>query len=368
MHIAIVAKVFPTNELIEKSEGDYMASTLKDFTEEMLERGHEITIIADKGGEKAGEPRVVNTEPVDMTGMRFLTRIPSTWQKLREENNREEFDLVLTWDWSGIIPSWLFTRGNKPLVTSLRGLMPADFNRIAYNASKPKYWLYRVIESQVSLCDLVIANSSNTAESIHQNVRTEIVHNGVNFEHFNNAEEKELDFERFTTGYFGRFSEEKGLHTLVESLEGVDAKLLMFGDGELKQELQDKAEELGVDDKIEWMGLVPPEEVASYMKALDSVSLPSRIEGFGSVILESMAAGSPVICSTGTGGRDIIQDEENGMIIEPENSEQLSKKLRKLKDNPELHEKISENGVETARENTWEDFTDSYLQLFKELQ
>ncbi len=368
MHVAIVAKVFPTNELIEKSDGDYMASTLKGFTEEMLERDHEITIIADKGGEKDGEPRVVNTEPVDMTGLRFLTRIPSTWRKLREENNRKEFDLVLTWDWSGIIPSKMFTRGNKPLVTSLRGLMPAEFNRKAYDTSKLKYWVYRVVESQISLCDLVIANSTNTAESIHQNVRTEIVHNGVNFEHFSEAEEKQMEFDNFTTAYFGRFSEEKGLHTLVESLEDADVKLLMFGDGDLKEELQRKAENLGVDDKIEWMGLVPPEEVASYMKALDSVALPSRIEGFGSVILESMAAGTPVICSTGTGGRDIIEDEENGMLVEPENTEELSEKLRKLKENPELCEKISENGVETARENTWERFTDSYLQLFEELQ
>jgi len=366
MHVAILAKVYPTDELIKKSEGDYMAYTLKDFTDEMVERDHEITIVADKGGEREKKPRVVNTDPVDITGARFLTRIPSTWRKIRQENKRSEIDLVLTWDWSGILPGWMFTRGKKPLVTSLRGLMPADFHRKAYRISSARYWMYRVLEKQVSLCDLMIANSANTAESVHQDVRTEIVHNGVNFQHFKEAEEADLEHEGFLAGYFGRFSEEKGLHTLVESLQDTDVTLLMFGDGDIKQELQEEAEELEVEDKIQWKGLVPPEQVASYMKALDTVILPSKIEGFGSVILESMAAETPVIASKGTGGRDIIKEEVNGLTVEPENSVELSEKISKLKDHPDLCKKMSESGVETARDHTWKEFTDSYLQLFKE--
>jgi glycosyltransferase involved in cell wall biosynthesis len=109
----------------------------------------------------------------------------------------------------------------------------------------------------------------------------------------------------FTLGYVGRLADEKGVDTLLEALallNDTDARCLIAGDGPARPSLEDLAGRLGVSDRVEWAGYVPHDEIPRAYAAMDVAVIPSRTvpswkEQFGRVVLEALAAETPVIVS-----------------------------------------------------------------------
>ena len=77
-----------------------------------------------------------------------------------------------------------------------------------------------------------------------------------------------------------------------------------------------------------------------YLKAFDIFVLPSVKEGMPWVILEAMAAGLPIVATRVGGVSEMIKDEQNGLLIEPKNSQVLAEKITRLLKNPEVSQKL----------------------------
>jgi glycosyltransferase involved in cell wall biosynthesis len=87
--------------------------------------------------------------------------------------------------------------------------------------------------------------------------------------------------------------------------------------------LEAKADRLGVADRVILAGYVPEEEKADHFRLADRFVLPSEGEGFGLVLLESLACGTPVIASNVDGGREAVAGGRFGMLVDPTNDSDL---------------------------------------------
>ena len=131
--------------------------------------------------------------------------------------------------------------------------------------------------------------------------------------------------------YAGRFIPLKGVDLLLRAFATVpskDAKLHLLGDGPEKQRLEFLARDLGILDRVAWLAKRDPAGVQLEMEKADVTLLPSRKDGWGAVVNESLMAGTPVICSTACGAAELIRQPWLGTVFQSGSVEDLAKALQ----------------------------------------
>ncbi|PKO34142.1 MAG: glycosyltransferase [Betaproteobacteria bacterium HGW-Betaproteobacteria-7] len=124
----------------------------------------------------------------------------------------------------------------------------------------------------------------------------------------------QLPPDAWIVGNVGRLHPDKDQATLIRGFAlardrlPADACLAIMGSGELADDLQRLASELGVADQVRFLGQVPG--ARRYFRAFDVFALSSDHEPFGMVLLEAMAADLPIICSDCGGGKEVVADPE----------------------------------------------------------
>ena len=123
--------------------------------------------------------------------------------------------------------------------------------------------------------------------------------------------------------YLGRISPEKGLDLLIEAFARVHARrpqavLMVVGRGPSVEDLQDRVQELGLGEHVLFAGAVPHADVPQYMAAADLFVFPSTAETQGLVLLEAMAAGTPVVAVHGPGADDALEADHGGVLSRPD--------------------------------------------------
>ncbi len=203
----------------------------------------------------------------------------------------------------------------------------------------------------------VIANSEETKRSILANNpklispdRIRVIYNGINLDAYDRLEVGHV-FERkpgeFIIGNAGRLSPEKGQRFLIDlaailKYKGYFFKILIAGEGKLKQELVNYAHEKGVQDEVVFLGFV--ENIKSFMTGIDLFCLTSLWEGFGYVLVEAMACRKPVIAFDVRSTREIIDQGVNGYFVEDFNLKHMAEKIETMINNPSQSEKMGEEG------------------------
>ncbi|MDM9596597.1 glycosyltransferase family 4 protein [Pseudomonas guariconensis] len=130
----------------------------------------------------------------------------------------------------------------------------------------------------------------------------------------------------------------KGLHTLLDALEGADYPVLLLGGGPQEQELRAQAERLGLRN-LRFLGRLDDEDKACLLQRCHALVFPShlRSEAFGISLLEAAMYGKPMIsCEIGTGTTFVNIDGETGLAVPPENPPALREAMRRLWDEPGL--------------------------------
>jgi glycosyltransferase involved in cell wall biosynthesis len=165
----------------------------------------------------------------------------------------------------------------------------------------------------------------------------------------NLRQEYGLSEEYFIVGYVGRITFEKGIEYLINALVDVvkitdRIKLVIAGDGNKKTELQELVKELKLNKYVIFTGFIAHEDISSFYGLCDVVVLPSIWnEPLSRVLIESFYFNKPVIATRTGGTPEIIKDGENGLLVEPKNSDQIADKILFLYQNPEIHKRIQEN-------------------------
>ena len=115
------------------------------------------------------------------------------------------------------------------------------------------------------------------------------------------------------------------------------------------------------DPFVNFMGYVTFEELLRQFKTNHLFVFPTMGEGFGLVLLEAMAAGLVPITTNNCGGPDIIQDGENGFIIEVGDTATLVEKIMWCLNHPEEVERMSFKAIEIAKQYTWERYEENIV-------
>lgn len=152
--------------------------------------------------------------------------------------------------------------------------------------------------------------------------------------------------------YAGRLAEEKRIDILLKAFYFIKDKyptwhIGIVGDGPLRQSLEKLRDELRLQDRVHFFGLV--ECPHYFMKKADMFVLCSQYEGFPVALVEAMANGLPVIASEyHYGVRDIIEDGINGLIVPPADIQSLSRAMDHLMCNKEERIRMGQKAVEIS--------------------
>jgi glycosyltransferase involved in cell wall biosynthesis len=143
-----------------------------------------------------------------------------------------------------------------------------------------------------------------------------------------------------------------------------DVAYVIVGDGPLRNDLAALAGELSIADRVRFVGA--RRDAVSIVAAADLFVLSSRWEGLPLVVLEALAAGTPVVATDVRGVRELVTHERTALLA-PDNAHALAAALRRLLDDQRLAESLREGGRRLAARYGEAQMTDRYLELYRSL-
>ena len=162
----------------------------------------------------------------------------------------------------------------------------------------------------------------------------------------------------------------KGIDLNLRALARISAthpqlqwEYVIVGEGPLRYELETLSAELGLTERVRFLGRISYAGTMQAIAAADIFSLPSWGEAFGIVYLEAMARMRPVIGCLENGAADIISDGVDGLLIPPQDEVALAQALESLLSDPERCSRIGVAGRQTAEGFSWQENAQRMLRL-----
>lgn len=151
----------------------------------------------------------------------------------------------------------------------------------------------------------------------------------------------------------GRHVYYKGFDVLIRAIQSIEADLWIGGRGPLTGSLTQLARDLGLAERVKFLGFIPDQLLLAYYEACDVFCMPSveRSEQFGLVQLEAMHCGKPVVTTRlGTGVEYVTIDGETGLLAPPKDPAALAATLRTLLGNAALRARMGAAGKRRVEE------------------
>lgn len=244
-----------------------------------------------------------------------------------------------------------------PVVHTIHG---AAFH---YGQSSLAHWNYRRAEKWaaqrcdhfISVCDAM--TDQYVAAQIAEPDQFTTVYSGMDVEPFLNANESRDELRRrfgFTAdhvvvGKVARLFPLKGHEHIVAAAPQIvdrnpNVRFLLVGDGILRPEFERQIAELGLTEHFVFTGLVPPDEVAGLIGAMDIVVHTSRWEGLARVLPQGLIAGKPVISFDIDGAREVVKPGETGYLVPAGTTDGLTEAVSELAGNAQLRDQMGTTG------------------------
>jgi glycosyltransferase involved in cell wall biosynthesis len=198
----------------------------------------------------------------------------------------------------------------------------------------------------------------------------EIIHNPVFTEALHRKADKEVEHPWFNSDVevllgVGRLTPQKDFATLLRTVarlrEDRDVRLIILGEGEERDQLQDLCRELGIADHVDLHGFV--DNPIKYMARSDVFVLSSVWEGFGIVVVEALASGTPVVSTCGDEGPgEILEDGRYGRLVPSGDDKALSEAILKTLNHPDQPATKDER-IRRARDFSVEEAIDKYWSI-----
>jgi glycosyltransferase involved in cell wall biosynthesis len=206
--------------------------------------------------------------------------------------------------------------------------------------------------------DLVLAVSKNVAEAIKKHLesqfheRVRILYSGIDLTVFRPQLhlEKEWDI-----AFMGRLEEMKSVDLFPEMLfllksKFPDLKMMMTGEGSLKDRIFSEFVERGVASMVDYQGVVETDDVPVLINKSRIFLYPSRQEPFGLSIVEAMACGVPVITTDVFGPREIVRNNHDGVAVPPDDVKALVEAVERLLKDNELRDQLTRNALKSVKD------------------
>src|SRR5437763_1751588 len=190
----------------------------------------------------------------------------------------------------------------------------------------------------------------------------ELLHDGIEIERFSKTTPAPTTAP--TIFFVGRHEPRKGLAVLLDALAYLPSDIAVWigGDGPETETLMARA---GDDPRVEWLGRLDDEQVARRLAGADVFCAPSlHGESFGVVLLEAMAAQTPIVASDLPGYRNVARAGQDALLVPPGDSQALARALLDVLERPTMAESLVASGEARAAEFSMDTLAERYLDLY----
>ncbi len=230
---------------------------------------------------------------------------------------------------------------------------------------------------RVNACCAFSARALSRNDGLAGN-RIEVIENGIEVDRYGPATDRPalmrrlgLDPARRHVVHVARHHPVKDQPTLIRGFAGVaaqfpDVDLLLVGDGPLRPDLERLVAELGIADRVNFMGI--RSDVADVLRAADVFGLTSVSEAASLTLLEAMATGLPVVVTAVGGNPEIVRDGVDGLLFPRGDAGRCAAALRRLLADPAYAKSLGESGRKRVQEKyRLEQTVEAYHRLYREL-
>ena len=267
----------------------------------------------------------------------------------------------------GVAATWVAKKLSRPIILSGLG---CDIN---YYPTLP--FRKGLIQHALGAADAVTVKGNSLKKNVLRlNIsenKVSVISNGVDARRFRIMERTEARQQLGISGSgpfiltVGSLDQVKGTRYLIDALKAmasemkIHPRLLVIGDGPLKDDLFCQAERLGIAEKVSFFGKRPYDEIPLWMNAADLFCLPSIREGWPNALIEALACGTPAVASDVGSVSEIIH-ERNGLLARPGDSKNLCLQLIACLERVWNREAI----CATVTGFTWDECAELYMRTY----
>ncbi len=297
------------------------------------------------------------------------------WRAAERAHKTEPFNVIwaMMASYAGIAA--LFFKLRHPEIPLLLTLQEGDSEARILSRVNIFYPLWRLLFKKADYIQTISNYLADFARRHGARCPIEIVPNGVNlnvFQTHSNYANNNLNSSNhkiiITTS---RLVHKNGIDVLIRAvaqLPTTNYRLLILGSGPDEKKLKKLAKNLGIEDKIKFLGHIEPNDVPKYLAQADIFARASRSEGLGNSFLEAMGAGLPVIGTNIGGIKDFLIDGETGLFVKIDDPKDLAEKISRLMENEALRKKLSKNGRELViKKYSWDLVAEKMEKIFNKL-
>ncbi|HBR96497.1 MAG TPA: hypothetical protein DD979_03850 [Gammaproteobacteria bacterium] len=283
---------------------------------------------------------------IDKNGALDVRFLMSLVRFLRERH----FDVVHAFAFTAELWTAIALLGNRSrLITSVRG---------RYEWYSPLQWR---LKGWVSRCSSQVVSNSQAglayaAEQCGLDTdKATVVYNGIAMLDTQPAADALRDYRAkhaYVISFVGRLVDHKNLPCLLRALarltsRGLDAGLILVGDGPLRAALEAQCEALELQQHVYFLG--ERDDVTAIFSDSDVAVLPSFREGFSNTLLEAMLVGTPMVASRVGGTPEVIDNGVNGLLFESDDDAQFADQLARVLTDPSLANSLGERGRDSVQ-------------------
>jgi len=281
-------------------------------------------------------------------------------------------------------------------ILHLHGYTSANFGRIAARKLGIRSVMHEhailKIQPHQFIVDWMLKRKTDVAVAVSDAVKTfmgsgrsvplekvKVIWNGVALDSFKNVDPEaaksfrqqfNIPFDATIVGTITRLREEKGNAPFLDAAKLVleefpDTHFVLVGDGPLKAELETRATQLGIRNRVVFTGFVA--NILPALESMDVVAVPSLREGFGLAMVEAMACRKPVVATRVGGMVEIAEDGKSALLVPPANGRALADAILRMLRDTAFREKIAEQGREVSQKFSIEKNVQALEQLYTEL-
>ncbi len=351
-----------------------IAKVVYDLSKRLIKDGHEVTVVTYKEGET---PYYENDKGVEVYRVDNYIINPNNFidwimqlnfnlvAKASEIMNKNgKFDVIHAHDWLvANAAKTLKASYNIPIVATIHATESGRNGGIRDEQQRyinDTEWMLTYEASEVIVNSNYMKNEVQILFGLPFE-KINVIPNGINLNIYNGIE-RNYEFRRKYARdnekiimCAGRLVYEKGFQYLIDAAPKIlnrynDAKFIIAGKGGMLNELKEKANYLGISDKVYFTGQLTPKELYTMYRCADIAVFPSTYEPFGLVAIEGMYAGTPIVVSDIGGLNEIVEHGVTGMKSYAGNPNSIADSILALLFDYQLAYNIAKNGKAKIKE------------------
>lgn len=376
---------YVTHTFISEDNYGGVARYIFEICKELIERGYEVHVVCKSDSDKSYMYKgiVVHT----FSNFKFSNILPkflqylstdfNAYRRLKQLDKFYDYDIIEIEEIEGLGLLPVFD-SELSVVTRLHGSssMVTELN----NSKGLTLPIIKAIERmQIEYSEYLTANSYSMQEIAieYYDLDREIdkvIYCGIDFERLRSYIGNSSREENYIL-YFGKLEERKGIISLIEVFKRItseiDINLYLAGGlpdysaGSFLYSVLDNFDDF--EERVKFFGKVDRNVLINLIKGSEMVALPSKWEPFGYTCLESLALGSLVVANDKGGFREMINDGENGYLLDYENYEEASEKILEILENKSSLKRIKERAVDSVELFSIDRVADELINFYRSL-